>query len=388
MKLLELYSLSTGAKIDKPFIYKAFYPLPFEKYITIHASAGMPAKVYSFWEDVIDLILPFLKKEGIKIVQIGGKEDEKLKDCFHLQGVTNVHQTAYILSNSIAHLSNDTFSAHVAGAFDVPIITIYGSTTIQNHSPYFYNREKSTLIEADRKGFKPSYARDEKPKLIDTIDPEDIANGLLRLFDHKVNRESICFGDYYPTYIVEVVPDHAIPNEQLANGVVNVRMDYVFNEENLVKLMYSRKVNILTDKPIDLKVLKAFKSRINTFSYEVDSSTSPEYLKAAKALGINLSLFTKIQDAQELSALRIKLFDFEITQERVTKKEQFDFSTKVGENTSYKSNKFLLAKDGIFPSKAAWLKKQSIKSFEDNIQKVIDTPEFWEEIDYFYVFNN
>lgn len=387
MKLLQLYSLATGLKIDKPFIYTAFYPLPFEKYITIHASAGMPSKMYSFWEDVLEIIRPTLVKEKIRVVQIGGPEDEKLDGCFHLQGITNIHQSSFILSKSICHLCNDTFSAHVAGAFDIPLVSIYGSTTVKNHSPYFFNEAATTFIEADRRGFNPSYAREEKPKMIDNIKPEEIANGLLRLFDVSSKRESLHFGNFYPTHIVEVIPDYVMPPDYLANGVVNVRMDYHFDEKNLANIMQGRKVNILTDKPIGIKILRAFKSRINTFSYEVTESTHPAYIRLVKSIGLELNLFTKESDKQKLDALRLKLFEFEIAQESIVKKEEFDFLPKLSDNTLFKSNKFILSKDGIFLSKAGWLNKSSIKSFQDNIQTVIDSDIFWEEAEHFYLFN-
>ncbi len=387
MKLIERYALSTGLKINKPYIYKAFYPLPFDKYITIHASSGMKAKMYSFWEDVIELIKPTLDKLDIKIVQIGGEEDEQLKHCNHLQGVLNIQQTAYIISNTMLHLSNDTFSAHVAGAMDKPLVTLYGSTTVANHSPYFFKPEVSTFLEADRKGFRASYASEESPKMVDTITPERIANAALKLFEASVSRKSLNFGEYYPTYIVEYIPDHVIAPNYLANGVINIRMDYHFNEDNFVKVIYNRKCNVISDKPINIKLIRGLKSHINRLSFEVKEDTLPEYVKQLKATGIDLHLFTNEADEEKLKELRLKHFEYEIVQEKITTKESLDFKDKIGYNSCYKTNKFILAKDGIFLSKADWLKKASVKSFDDNIREIPDVPEFWAEVDYFYIFN-
>ena len=75
MHLLETYALSTGSKIGKPFIVKKFFPVKYEKYITIQNSSGMPAKCYDYFQQVVDFLLPVLNKENIGIVQIGGKED-------------------------------------------------------------------------------------------------------------------------------------------------------------------------------------------------------------------------------------------------------------------------------------------------------------------------
>ncbi len=387
MKLLERYALSTGLKINKPFIYKSFYPLPFQKYITVHPSAGMPAKNYAFWEDVVELIKPTLDKHGIEIVQIGGQDDEPLKYCHHLQGKTNIQQTAYVLSNSIMHLSNDTFSAHIVGAMDIPLVSIYGSTTVANHSPYFYNKDKTTFIEADRNGHRASYASEESPRMIDRIKPEDIANAALKLFDTSVSRKTLKMGEFYPTYIIEYIPDHVIAQNYLAGGVINIRMDYAFNEENFCKVIYNRKCNIITDKPISIKLIRSFKAHINRISFEVLLETEESYIKQLKSTGIDIHLFTKEADEEKLKQLRLKHFEFDIVQEKPITKENLDIKDKVGYNTCYKTNKFILAKDGIFLSKADWKANKPVKDFDDNIREIQDIPAFWEEIEYFYLFN-
>lgn len=387
MKLIERYSLSTGLKINKPFVYKAFYPLPFQKYITIHASSGMPAKNYTFWDDVIELIKPTLDKLEINIIQIGGQDDEPLKHCNHLQGKTNVQQTAYVLSNSMLHLSNDSFSAHVCGALEIPLVTLYGSTTIKNHSPYQFNPEITTFIEADRKGNNASYAKEESPRMVDTLKPEDIANAALKTFKESIKRETLRMGEFYPTHIIEYIPDHVMAPNLLADGVINIRMDYVFDEANFVKAIYNRKCNVISDKPIDIKIIRSFKTHINRLSFEVFLDTKPDYIKQIKATGIDLHLFTREGDEERLKELRLKHFEFEIVQEKPITKESLDIKDKVGYNTWYKTNKFILAKDGMYLSKADWVAKKSIKSFDENSREIIDNPSFWEEVEYFYIFN-
>ena len=53
-KLIEAYSRSTGLEIKKPFLGETFYPLSFDKYITIQNGSGMPnAKNYDYWQEII-----------------------------------------------------------------------------------------------------------------------------------------------------------------------------------------------------------------------------------------------------------------------------------------------------------------------------------------------
>ena len=83
MHLIEQYALSCGVKIDKPHIETGFYPVPVEKYITLHASSGMHAKNYDYYNDVVELLIPYLNKEKIYIIQIGQSEDQKINNCIN-----------------------------------------------------------------------------------------------------------------------------------------------------------------------------------------------------------------------------------------------------------------------------------------------------------------
>jgi len=89
MHLIEQYALSCGVKIDKPFVETCFFPVECQKYITLHASSGMQAKNYDYFNDVSDLISPFLKEKNINILQIGDQADRKIHNCIHYNGTTN-----------------------------------------------------------------------------------------------------------------------------------------------------------------------------------------------------------------------------------------------------------------------------------------------------------
>mgnify|MGYP006173706677 CR=1 FL=1 len=75
MKLLELYSLATGLRIGQQYLVETFYPLPFDRYVTIQGGSGMQSKNYPYYGEVLGLLLPALKVAGIHVVQLGGKDD-------------------------------------------------------------------------------------------------------------------------------------------------------------------------------------------------------------------------------------------------------------------------------------------------------------------------
>jgi hypothetical protein len=47
MHILEQYALNCGVSISKPYISEEFFPLPFEKYITLHPKGKFPSISYS-----------------------------------------------------------------------------------------------------------------------------------------------------------------------------------------------------------------------------------------------------------------------------------------------------------------------------------------------------
>ena len=77
MHLLERYALSCSVKIDKPAIEEQFYPLTQDRFIVLHASSGMQSKNYDYYNEVVDLIKPYLDRENIKILQIGSEDDQE-----------------------------------------------------------------------------------------------------------------------------------------------------------------------------------------------------------------------------------------------------------------------------------------------------------------------
>lgn len=395
MKLLEAYALATGQKIGKPFIHKAYFPNTFKKYITIHASSGMPAKNYDYWEDVIEILKPILEQNRIDIIQIGGKDDAPLKGAHFIGGQTSPQQTAYLLSHSICHLSNDSFTAHLAGALDRPLVCVYGSTTIDNHSPYFYNKDLTHLIESKRNDQKPSFAREEAIKTVNFITPEKISEAVLSILQQTVNeniavgqnRDSLYMGKFYTGKIIEYVPDFALDPRSFGDASINIRLDYCFNEDAFAHLARSRKVTVLTDKPINLNYARMFRQNINFISYEITDETTEEYIHQLKGCGVKVQFIADGKDQKKLTDLRYRFFDETIDEKEDYSKIRVDLEEKIGYNTHYKSNKFLLSQGKLFGGRAGWKAGKPLNSFEDNVSPIIDNEDFWAEAEYFYIFN-
>lgn len=382
MHLVEQYALSCGVKIDKPHIETSFFPIPFEKYITVHASSGMESKNYDYYNDVIELIYPYLQKENINIIQIGAKDDRKLLKCEHMNGSTTIRQTAYIIENSLLHFGNDSFSTHVASGFDKKIVCLYSILYKECCGPYWGNKDNHVLLESHRNGLKPSFSNKEKPKTVNLIMPEEIACGILNLLKipHNLDKiETIHIGKEYHEPSLSVVPNHIMPPDFMPGHPVNIWAHEFFDEQNIVQWAYNRKCNIFLNQIISVKYLNVIRKNIHQINYFIQEDTDPKYFKVLERGGIKFKLLC--EDEDKLNYFRLKFFDWNIFHHKKTTKKDLDNINKVCDNTRYKSLIKIMSNAKIYNSKAAW------KRDEQNSNTIIDCPEFWEQLNSLTLYN-
>lgn len=425
MKLLELYALATGLRIGQQYLFESFYPLPFERYVTLQAGSGMAAKNYPHYDEVLKLILPALTAAGVQVVQLGGKEDPALPGCYHTQGQTTLHQSNYLLRRALCHIGNDSWLSHRGGEMGVPLIIGFGPTSVANHSPYRFNAAKSTFIESHRFGRRPSFQSQEHPSTIALIPPEQIANAVLSTLGPsmaqmrnvitsdisqyetlKVTRQSLYFGDSYHTPAIELVPN-AVVNPQIAiPGHLILRMDYVdakdtaavtASENALIGNLQLRKCLIITDRELNLNHLTQLKPNIAGLRIEVDR-VSTEWIKAVKRLGVQTAFFSSERDPEKLAARRLELYDACLFDHYTpTTREDFvkgagvylnrplDYAT-VAERLRFSTQKFLLSENKVYLSEAHWRAGQSTPGTDQNTGAIIDSPAFWSDIAHFALF--
>ena len=183
MHLLDSYALNCGLKIDKPYIHTMFYPLGEPDYITIQPFSNYSGKVYDYWNEVINYMLPKLSKRNIKMVQIGKKGDPQLAHCVWTQGTTTVSQASFLIQNSMLHLGVDSFGVHIASACGRKIVGLYSTNWAENSKPYWSDESDYVLLEPNRDERKPSFQfEDAPPKTINEIKPEAVANSTLSLW--------------------------------------------------------------------------------------------------------------------------------------------------------------------------------------------------------------
>ena len=222
------------------------------------------------------------------------------------------------------------------------------------------------------------------PKTINTIYPERVSEQILDFLKIPHNLtplEPFFIGEKYGSSCLEVVPDFVPDPTFLAQTLINVRMDYHFDEDNLLALANNRKISIIFDQPINLDKLKLIKGSLNHFFYFVTLDTDAQYLKDLQKLGIPITLLYK--GVEEISQIRLHLLDMIVEEVEEKTLEKLDNKEKVDDSTYYKSAKALFSNGKEYSSKAAW--KRGVPAKQE--QKIINCPEFWEEIDHFKLYN-
>ena len=160
-----------------------FYPLPFERIVTFQPFSK-DSKNYDYWQEVLNIIYPILEKENIKIIQIGAVNEKGFLNCYHTQGTTSLNQCFYIISKSLLNLSTDSFSSHIAGIYDKPLVCLFLIIIQKMLGPFYGEKSKQILLEPNREKFpRPSYSFQEFPKSINSIFPEIITQSILKLLN-------------------------------------------------------------------------------------------------------------------------------------------------------------------------------------------------------------
>jgi len=379
MHLIESYATNCGLKIDEPFIYEKFFPLAFDKYITF-SPASNPAQDYDYWVEVINIIHPKLKKEGINILQLGDKGAKSLPHCLSAGGLTNRNQEAYIIRGSSLHFGIDNFLSQLAGAYNKKCVCLYSNNYAKDVKPYWGSAENQSLLESHRNGKKPSFSATENPKTINLVKPEDVAKSICNFLglEYDFEYETVEVGSNYPNRIIETLPDQVVDIKAMNLDAIIVRMDYLFNEEILIQQLKMGRVSIVTDKPIDKKIIQAYKPSIKEVVYFITKDHDPKFVETLKKCAIKFIMMSELPE-DELEKIKIHYIDHGIIFPK--EKEKIDHLKK--EKLFYMSSKTTLSKSKMYPCRAALLENKPVDD-QYQISEIIDNEEFWREADHHY----
>lgn len=386
MHLVENYALAAGARIGVPVVEDAYFPIGFDRYITLHGGSGMPAKNYDYFKDVVEILIPHLLERNIHIVQIGGKEEKRVPNTFDLRGETNIKQCCYVIKKAMLHLGNDSFSTHVASAFNVPLVSLYGVTYPSCCGPFWGDKDHQRILAPDFSEKKPSFSMTEKTKRVNSIFPDTVADsvlGLLQIENPEGKVEQVHLGSSYHLTIIDVAPDFNPPEDFPVsnNSSINLRTDYTDDESFIDSWIKEYKTVLHMNRPLSIDLIKRNKNNIRQIYIYLSGEFSQDYIKKIKELTIPMQISYDKEDT--LAEIRLKFFGTNIYHDPQETNKCLDNSSKICDTSYFKSSLNLFSKNKCYPSKASLdLGKES-----QDRQRVIDSPNFYREAEFFKIYN-
>ena len=307
-KLIEVYAKDMGVKIGTPVLPTHYIPIPFEKYITIHTSDKVPAKNYSYWEIVIKILKKEFESRNIKIIQIGTKQDPHLEGVDIFYNDTTFKQTFFIIKNSLLHVGIDSCPVHIASAYGVPTVSVYGHTYAGTCGPVWKN--KRVILEPFRNKKCQSFSLSEHPKSVDSIPVEKIANAVFKTlgFSSFKSEKTLHTGSKFLHKTIDIIPATNNFLDKILNAKIRVRMDLSFDENSLVDILKhtENKIEIITERLVNKDILNYFKSKIEKVVYN-SAQFDPEFLEYLKYSNIKFELNILILILFLMKELEIKL---------------------------------------------------------------------------------
>ena len=362
MHILEAYASNTCLKIDKPFIYEKYYPVGCDRYITLHSPCKFPSRKYDHWDSVTRLLKPVLDKADIEIIQVGAKEEKRIKYTEDLLGKTSFNQMAYVMKRALLHVGVDSLPIHLASGFGKKIVGLYSNMYACHSRPYWSKDEDVILLESDKEGDKPTYAAGETPKTINTIAPEKIAASVCKLLglEFSYDYETLLTGQFFHIGIIESVPNEPLQISNAGDDPVYLRLDITEPKTNISshqldsQLSVKGKYSIITSKVIPSSVLEKHKKRIDTVIYILNENSSPKFYEDIISKDIKCTLAMGYGETTT-DDIKFKFLDYPAIT-TIKKKTQKDYKQLDGQdinNLFYQSNKYTIYKGKFYPSQAA-----------------------------------
>jgi len=153
--------------------------------MTIHPTSGKgqwEGRRYDDWQEILNNLKDLYPE--LMIVQVGSADEPELKNIdVDLRGKTNYQQLACVLEKSMLHLSPDTFSMHLAGALNIPLVALFGCSYAASTGPWVKDKEKSKYILLqserltacrDKACYKNRCAKNPENPPINEIDPKEV----------------------------------------------------------------------------------------------------------------------------------------------------------------------------------------------------------------------
>ena len=385
--LLKEYEKNLGVDADKPFVNEHYFPTYFDKYIVIYCEESL-GKHYVNYDLVIQLLTPFLQRDGIKVVCLGHGGSPP-SHCDLLIKELSFRQNCYLVSRSLALISADNIISQYASSVGVPVVNLF-SDNFPSITKCFWSKENKNVVNIMPKWeCKPYYVGGDRELSINNIPAEKIANGVIGLLSNwsskKTKFKTKTTNKKYKLKI-DVVPTSFVqkPFFDNVNETINIRLDLLDDAndyiEHIAQYLSHYKCNlILKNSFINNSLLYKFKQNINSIEVRLDEippDPDDNFFNHIKLMKIDLCFV--VENESILNDVRFKFFDQKVFFEEKTHSKP----KNIKKTDSFFSARYVFEGDKNYHSFAHWQKGL------DNNTNIIDNETFWEELDYFYIYED
>ena len=378
--LLNEYEKSLEVSSVKPIVNQHFYPVIPEKYIVIYNEQDISSKKYRYYSLVIDLIKHQLDKQNIKVAIIGSGSDMTNRADYVYPNL-NFRKNCYIVSRAELLISVDNAITQYASSQNVPIINLYGNIYPSITTPYWSNKNRKIDLEP-KWNIKPCLALNDPDDSINKVPAEDVASAALKMLNP--NKKPVVnfktkLTNKTKDFSIDVIPTKYVNLPIFEGAVINLRLDRGRVDEGaFYGYCSNHQCNVVVeDVVLQPDAIKNFSKNIKSIKFILNSKpeTIPKkYFDLLKRLNIDFHIFVKNKDI--LDDIRFEYFDQKV--------ELYDPPCEkpkdVGLNDRFFSFKMVVEGDKIYKCTNFW--KNNLDS-EDNI---VDNADYWEELDYFYIY--
>lgn len=385
--ILTEYSKNLEVKPSSVVVNKHFYPVIPENYIVIYNEQDVDSKCYNYYSLVVDLIRTDLNKQDLRVVVIGSESNITDRSDYSYPGLS-FRKNAYIVSKAKLLISVDNAITQYASSQDVPIVNLYGNIYPSITTAFWSSKKNKIDLEPDW-DVKPCMSVSDPEQSIDKIKAERVAISCLKLLHQsktggkKTFLQNINFKtkliNKNKSSCIDVIPSNYVNSHIFDDQVLNIRLDLgKIQEDDFYKYLSNHKCSIiLKDSFLQIDSIKRFAENIKdikVITTEKPDTIPSKYFSILKSLGINFSFLVKNKEI--LDDIRFEYFD-EVVEyyDPPTKKPEF-----VGAEDYFFSFKYVVEGGKVYNSTYHW--KKNLDS-EDNI---VDNPDYWEELDYFYIY--
>ena len=327
----EVYAKDLGVQIGKPTITEHYLPTSEEVYACFDFNTSDKLGKYHYWDIVLSLIEPILKKSGISFLEIP-EATPKQKNFF--------------IKKSCLYFGLANHNVNIADNYGIPSVSILSNVYESNFNLF----DNATVLTPDFSKIKPSFGPCDR---LNEIKPERIAQAILNQLSikEKIKFKTVKIGSKFNDRVVEIVPNFFGYSKQLEGKPVNIRGDLHFDLGNIASWCKMCFVNLYIDSVFDVGSLDHMPNLKQViFKHPPENKSYEKFFKVLKNRKINVIIQTK--DKENISDLRLKYFDFNVIEEKGLEYSP-ETVAEISSGKQFISKKSFIFNGEMFPSESS-----------------------------------